>query len=110
MFLELRKVKFFNVWPHLLYILMKTVLHLKQNQIFDCKCCRGDVNSQSVEGIEGVLPVCVVDVVERRRLSEANAGLPDVLTAVDGVNILGRRLQTPTPGVVRRGHGTRRVV
>lgn len=35
-----------------------------------------------------VSPVEVMDVVWGRRLSEANPGLPDVLTAIDGLNVL----------------------
>lgn len=38
-------------------------------------------------------PVEVVDVVERRRLSEAHPSLPDVLTAVDGLNVLSGVLE-----------------
>lgn len=38
-------------------------------------------------------PVEVVDVVERRRMSEAHASLPDVLTAVDGLKVLSGVLE-----------------
>lgn len=38
-------------------------------------------------------PVEIMDVVWGRRLSEAHPGLPDVLTAVDGLNVLHCVLQ-----------------
>lgn len=41
-------------------------------------------------------PVEVVHVVERRRLSEADAGLPDVLAAVYGSDVLGSRVLRQT--------------